>query len=65
MEKINAKKAYLAPVLKVVSFNVEKGFEQSGSNTPSVPGNFRMTPSSQSSSATSTAWNTGSTEGWF
>lgn len=64
MEKINAKKAYLAPVLKVVSFNVEKGFQQSG-NTPSVSGYFRMTPSSQSSSATSTAWNTGSTEGWF
>lgn len=69
MEKINAKKAYLAPVLKVVSFNVEHGF--AGSSPASVTDLTRIhlkhnhNASDQSATTGSTWTTTSSTDGWF
>lgn len=67
MEKINAKKAYLAPVLKVVSFNVEHGF--AGSSPASVTDltsiHLKHNASNQPTTTRSTWTTTSSTDGWF
>lgn len=68
MEKINAKKAYLAPVLKVVSFNVEHGFAGSSPASVSDLSSIHLKHNASNQSATpGSTWTTtsSSTDGWF